>query len=43
MKDGELGEDDGHRELDALQKLTDEHITRIDELLKNRESEVMEV
>ncbi|MGW8282031.1 MAG: ribosome recycling factor [Gemmatimonadota bacterium] len=43
MKDGDLGEDAGHRELDALQKLTDEHIARIDELLKQRESEVMEV
>ena len=43
MKDGELGEDEGHRELDALQKLTDEHISRIDELLKQREAEVMEV
>lgn len=43
VKDGELGEDEGHRELEALQKLTDEHITRIDELLKHRETEVMEV
>jgi len=43
MKDGELGEDEGHRELDVLQKLTDEHISRIDEMLKHRESEVMEV
>ena len=43
VKDGELGEDEGHRELEALQKLTDEHITRIDELLKHREIEVMEV
>jgi len=43
VKDGELSEDEGHRELDALQQLTDEHIARIDELLKHRESEVMEV
>ena len=43
MKNGELGEDEGHRELDVLQKLTDEHISRIDEMLKHRESEVMEV
>jgi ribosome recycling factor len=43
MRDGELGEDEGHRELDSLQKLTDEHISRIDEMLKHRESEVMEV
>ena len=43
VKDSELGEDEGHRELEALQKLTDEHITRIDELLKHRETEVMEV
>ena len=43
VKDSELGEDEGHRELDTLQKLTDEHISRIDELLQHRESEVMEV
>jgi ribosome recycling factor len=43
VKDSDLSEDEGHRELDALQKLTDEHIARIDELLKHRESEVMEV
>ncbi len=43
MKSGDIGEDRGHRELDELQKLTDAHITRIDEMLKHREAEVMEV
>jgi len=43
IKEGDLGEDVGRRELDALQKLTDEHIARIDELLLHREAEIMEV
>lgn len=43
IKAGEIGEDDGRRELDELQKLTGEHIARIDEMLKQREAEVMEV
>lgn len=42
-KDGEIGEDEMHRQLDQLQKLTDEHITRLDELLARKEAEVMEV
>lgn len=43
MKDGVVGEDAGRRDLDLLQKLTDEHITRIDELMTHKEAEVMEV
>jgi len=43
-KDGhELGEDDAKREGDRIQKLTDEYIARIDQLLKAKEEEVMEV
>ena len=42
-KDGEISEDQMHRQLDALQKLTDEHIERIDKLLARKEEEVMEV
>jgi ribosome recycling factor len=41
--DNELSEDEAHREMDRIQKLTDEHIARIDELLKGKEEEVMEV
>lgn len=39
----EIGEDDARRELDEVQKLTDEYIGRIDELLAAKEQEVLEV
>lgn len=42
-KDGELGEDEMRRELDALQDLTNEHISKLDDLLSRKETEVMEV
>lgn len=43
MKEGEIGEDDGHRQLEEVQKLTDRYIEKIDEMLKVKEEEVMEV
>jgi ribosome recycling factor len=39
----EISEDDARRELDEVQKLTDEFISRIDHLLKAKEEEVLEV
>ena len=39
----ELSEDDAHRQTDQVQKLTDEFIGKIDQLLKAKEHEVMEV
>ena len=42
-REGDLGEDDLHRLLDDLQRLTDSHITKLDEMLKAKEAEVMEV
>jgi ribosome recycling factor len=39
----ELSEDDARRELDRIQKLTDDYIARVDHLLAAREEEVMEV
>lgn len=39
----EIGEDDARRELDEVQKMTDEYIGRIDELLAAKEQEVLEV
>lgn len=39
----EIGEDVARREQDEIQKATDEHIARIDDLLKAKEAEVMEV
>ena len=43
MKEHDISEDEGHRQLDEVQKLTDEHIVKIDELLKHKEGEVMQV
>jgi ribosome recycling factor len=41
--DHEIGADDARRQTDEIQKLTDEFIARIDDLLKEKEQEVMEV
>ncbi|MFQ5689924.1 MAG: ribosome recycling factor [Gemmatimonadota bacterium] len=43
QKEGEIGEDECRRRLEELQKLTDEHIHRVDEVLARKEAEVMEV
>jgi ribosome recycling factor len=40
---GEVGADEEHRAEERVQKLTDEHTKQIDDLLKHKESEVMEV
>jgi len=40
---GEVGSDEEHRAEDRVQKLTDEHVHEIDELLKRKEAEIMEV
>lgn len=42
-KEGLLPEDDSFREENEVQDLTDEHIEKIDELLKHKEEEIMEV
>ncbi len=42
-QDGEAGADDVHRAEDRLQKVTDEHVQRIDAALKAKEAEIMEV
>ncbi|MCR9195947.1 MAG: ribosome recycling factor [Hyphomonas sp.] len=42
-KDGEISEDD-HRSLaDEVQKLTDSYVGKVDEALKNKEAEIMQV
>lgn len=43
IKDHELGEDDGHRQLDEIERITHEHTEAIDELLKKKEEEVMSI
>jgi ribosome recycling factor len=40
---GDVGADEEHRAEERVQKLTDEHVHTIDELLKRKESEIMEV
>ncbi len=40
---GEVGDDEERRAEERAQKLTDEHVQRIDEMLKRKEAEIMEV
>ena len=40
---GEVGSDEEHRGEERVQKLTDEHTQRIDDLLKRKEAEILEV
>jgi ribosome recycling factor len=41
--EGEVGSDDEHRAEQELQKLTDEKVSELDALLKNKEAEILEV
>ena len=43
MKDHEIPEDEGHKKTEEAQKLTDQYIGKVDELLKHKEEEVMKV
>jgi ribosome recycling factor len=43
VNSGDVGADEEHRAEDRVQKLTDEHTKAIDELLKHKEAEIMEV
>ncbi|HET7292133.1 MAG TPA: ribosome recycling factor [Vicinamibacteria bacterium] len=43
LKDHAVSEDDEKHALDQIQKLTDQHIERINEILKKKEAEIMEV
>lgn len=43
QKEGEISEDQARREQDEVQKLTDRHIQHVDDLLRHKEAEVMEV
>jgi ribosome recycling factor len=42
-KDGDIGKDDVARAEKELEKVTTEHVAQIDELLKHKESELLEV
>lgn len=43
MKDGDLSDDEGRRQLDEVQKLTDRYIQKIDDLMEAKEKEIMTV
>ena len=43
VDNGEVGADEEHQAEQRVQKLTDEHVKTIDDLLKHKESEIMEV
>lgn len=43
VKDGEVGEDEGARAERELETLTKKHVDAIDDLLKNKEAELLEV
>jgi ribosome recycling factor len=43
VKNGDVGDDEERRAENQVQKLTDEHTKAIDELLKHKEAEIMEV
>jgi ribosome recycling factor len=43
QKDGDVSEDEMHRQLKEVQDLTDKHIATIDQVLERKEQEVMEV
>jgi ribosome recycling factor len=43
VRNGDVGDDEERRAEERVQKLTDEHVTKIDELLKRKEAEIMEV
>jgi len=42
-KDGDISQDELHRESDQVQKLTDEHIKKVDDALASKEEEIMQV
>ena len=42
-KDGDISEDDHHRQSERVQKLTDETVSTVDSLLAGKEAEIMQV
>jgi ribosome recycling factor len=43
VREGDVGDDEERRAEDRAQKLTDEHVAKIDEILKRKEAEILEV
>lgn len=42
LKNKEISEDDDHRAEQEIQKITDEHVTRVDEIVATKEQELLE-
>jgi ribosome recycling factor len=42
-RDGAVGTDEGHRQLESLQRTTDRYIAEVDRLGSGKEQEVLEV
>jgi ribosome recycling factor len=42
-KDGEISEDDSYRSQERIQELTNEYIKKVDDILKVKEQEIMEI
>lgn len=43
IKESELSEDEGRREMDEIQRLTDDHIRKVDDMLAAKEKEVLAI
>jgi ribosome recycling factor len=43
VREGEVGDDEERRAEEKLQKVTDDHVNRVGDLLKRKEEEIMEV
>ncbi|HSK17244.1 MAG TPA: ribosome recycling factor [Gaiellaceae bacterium] len=43
VRDGEVGDDEERRAEERAQKLTDEHVAKVDDILKRKEEEILEV
>ncbi len=43
IREHETGEDEGHRQLEEIQKMTDDYARKIDEMLRHKEKEVMAI
>ncbi|MBN1153930.1 ribosome recycling factor [candidate division KSB1 bacterium] len=42
-KDKDISEDESHRTMDEVQTITDDYIKRVDEILKKKEAEILEI
>ncbi|RJP26860.1 MAG: ribosome recycling factor [Candidatus Abyssobacteria bacterium SURF_5] len=42
-KNGDISEDDSHRVIDDVQKVTNDYISKVDDILKAKEKEIMEI